>query len=331
MQALHDNFASQTPGIVAVAVTPGDMSEDEAIQLSCDITNKIKAIPHVKEVVAPTTLVSGVDCETFKAMKGSGVLPATLKALYEENYKNHAMKFTVSLDVDNGTEPAGNALLAIRSSAPGNGASWYVGGMEGYAYDTNATYLAAIPKALIIIVVSMVVLLALLLTSVVIPLQAILINGISLAISFAVIVGIFQLGWVDGITHWGTTNGIVMTPLILIAAIAFGLAMDYSVFLYSRMFEVYQKGNDPKEAIHQGIIKTGPIISAAAIMVFVVVAAFALSSVTFMRMIGIGLGTAVLVDAFFVRLLLVPSVMTLMGRASWAAPKWMKRFQVRHE
>lgn len=192
-------------------------------------------------------------------------------------------------------------------------------------------YADGVPIAFAIIAVSMIVLLTLLLASFIVPVQAILINAISLAISFAALVGVFQLGWLDGITRWGTVDGIVMTPIILIAAIAFGLAMDYSVFLYSRMYEVHQKTDDPLKAIRQGIIKTGPIITAAALMVFVVVIAFAFSGVVIMQMIGVGLGVAVLVDAFFVRLLLVPSIMALMGKVSWYAPAWLKRIQIRHE
>jgi RND superfamily putative drug exporter len=97
------------------------------------------------------------------------------------------------------------------------------------------------------------------------------------------------------------------------------------------MYEVYEKTGDSLKAIQQGIIKTGPIITAAALMVFVVVIAFAGSGVVIMQMIGLGLGVAVLVDAFFVRLLLVPSIMTLMGKASWYAPKWIKRLRIKHE
>lgn len=330
MESLQHDFAVQSPTITGVVTVSADVPAEARMRLSCDITNKIQQLPHVKDVVSPTHLAPDFTCDTFTALQQQGRLPAQLAALYTQNAKDNAMKFSVVLDAENGTKPADDTLLAIRGIKPAQG-EWLVGGTEAYAYDTNTAYIGAIPVAVLIIGVSMMVLLALLLASVVIPLQAIIINGISLAISFAALVAIFQLGWIDALTKWGTVDGIVMTPLILIAAIAFGLAMDYSVFLYSRMFEVHQKTANPVQAIRQGIIKTGPIISAAAIMVFAVVIAFAGSSVTFMRMIGIGLGVAVLVDAFFVRLLLVPSVMTLLGRVSWYAPKWLKRLQIRHE
>ncbi len=329
-QKMQNDFSIQSPGITAVLVLPNSMTARQQANASCEITEKIQQLPHVKEVISPTRLQPGLTCDMFIAMQQQGALPAPLAALYDQNAKNDALRFSVVLDVDSSTAEAEDALLAMREIKPRSG-EWLVGGTAAYSYDTNQAYLQAIPAALLVIGVSMFVLLSLLLASVTIPIQAIVINGISLAISFAVLVAIFQLGWIDALTKWGTVDGIVMTPLVLIAAIAFGLAMDYSVFLYSRMFEVYQKTNNPTEAVKQGIIKTGPIISAAAVMVFVVIIAFASSSVILMRMIGIGLGVAVLVDAFFVRLLLVPSVMTLLGRASWYAPKWLKWLQVRHE
>ena len=98
---------------------------------------------------------------------------------------------------------------------------------------------------------------------------------------------------------------------------AFGLAMDYSVFLYARMREVYDETGDSTEAIRQGIIKTGQIITAAAVALFVVVIGFLSSSVLFMQIIGLGMAVAVIVDAFFVRLVLVPAIMKLLGKHSW--------------
>lgn len=330
MQKMQNDFSTQSPGIIGVLSVPGDMTAEQRINMACDIASKIRQVPHVTEVIAPVMLPQDMDCEQYINLKQANVLPAPLVVMYEQNAKGGALKFSAILDVANGTKAADDALAKIRGIKPAHG-EWLVGGTEAIAYDTNAAYLKAIPIALLLIVISMLVLLALLLASVIIPLQAIIINSISLAISFAVLVAVFQLGWVEAITQWGTVDGIVLTPLVLIAAIAFGLAMDYSVFLYSRMFEVHQKTSDSLKAVRQGIIKTGPIISAAALMVFVVIIAFAGSHVILMRMIGIGLGMAVLVDAFFVRLLLVPSVMTLLGRASWYAPKWLKRLQIRHE
>jgi RND superfamily putative drug exporter len=110
-----------------------------------------------------------------------------------------------------------------------------------------------------------------------------------------------------------------------------GSRPSIGVFLYSRMHEIYDKTGDSRKSIIEGVAKTGPIITAAAVVLFVVVAAFATSRISIMQQIGIGLSIAVLVDAFFVRIFFVPAVMELFGKKSWWAPKWLKKFVIRHE
>lgn len=326
-QKLAEDFAVQSPSVTAVLTNLGDLDEAEKLALACDLSAKIKDQPHVQEVSSVTIDLPGMSCEQYAMAYQAGLLPPQVLAVAKGNMSESALRFSVVVDGKIGSKESESALMAVRSLNPEKG-DWLVGGMEAYAYDTNKAYMESIPYALAIIAASMIVLLTLLLASLAIPVQAIVINMVSLAISFAILTGVFQLGWF-GI--WPQVDGVVMTPLVLIATIAFGLAMDYSVFLYSRMYEVYEKTGDSLQAIQQGIIKTGPIITAAALMVFVVVIAFAGSGVVIMQMIGLGLGVAVLVDAFFVRLLLVPSVMILMGKASWYAPKWIKRLRIRHE
>ncbi len=330
-QIIAEDFDVESPNITAVLTGLSNLSVSGRLQLACDIAGKIQALPNVTSVVSSASMVSsGLSCGQLRSAYAAGILPDQAKAVVDNNMVNSALRFNVITNSSIGSGQSEQVLLAVRKLAPGAG-EWAVGGLEGYAYDTGLAYAEGIPRAIAIIIGSMIVLLTILLASFVIPVQAVIANALSLGISFAVLVCIFQFGWFKNLTGWATVDGIVMTPLVLIAAIAFGLAMDYSVFLYSRMFEVHQKTDNTLVAIRQGIIKTGPIITAAAAMVFVVVIAFAFSSVVIMQMIGIGLGVAVLVDAFFVRLLLVPSIMALMGKISWYAPRWVKRFQVRHE
>lgn len=327
---MTNEFNTQSPSITGVLTGIDGTTKDERLQLACDITEKIKHVDGVATVISAAPLQAGLTCDQLRAMSAMNMVPAQLAAVMNDNMRNDALRVSVVLSGSLGTDQADKTLLAIRDIAPQKG-DWFVGGMGGYSYDTNQMYAHGIPFALGAIALGMIVLLTFLLASFIIPLQAVLINALSLALSFACVVGVFQLGWINGITGWESVQGIVITPIILIVAIAFGLAMDYSVFLYSRMYEVHQKTADPLKAVQQGIIKTGPIITAAALMVFVVVIAFAFSGVVMMQMIGVGLGVAVIVDAFFVRLLLVPSIMALMGKASWYAPTWLKKIQIRHE
>lgn len=326
-QKMAEDFSVQSPSISGVVTGLQNVNTHDKLAIACRLTAEIKNQPGVKEVISAAMIPQGMTCSQYQVAYQAGMLPPQLMALIKDNLSHDALRFSIVVNGKVGSKQAEQALLSIRAISPEKG-EWIVGGMEAYSYDTNKAYMDSIPYVAAIIAVSMFVLLTLLLASLAIPLQAIVINLISLAISFAVLVGAFQLGWL-GI--WHQVDGIVMTPLVLIATIAFGLAMDYSVFLYSRMYEVYEKTGDSSQAIRQGIIKTGPIITAAALMVFAVVIAFASSGVVIMQMIGLGLAVAVLVDAFFVRLLLVPSVMTLMGKLSWYAPKWVKALRIKHE
>jgi uncharacterized membrane protein YdfJ with MMPL/SSD domain len=112
----------------------------------------------------------------------------------------------------------------------------------------------------------------------------------------------------------------------LIFAIAFGLSMDYAVFLLSRIKEQYDKTGSTDEGIALGVEKTGPIITSAAMLLIVVIAAFASGEIPLMKQIGVGLGLAIVMDAVVIRMLLVPATMHLLGEYSWWAPAPLKRF-----
>lgn len=206
-----------------------------------------------------------------------------------------------------------------------------VTGQAARAQDTLNAYRSKLPYVVGIIIVAMVLILSILLGSVILPLQAVVINSLALFISLGVMIMIFQFGWGAGLLSLSVSGGFELSIPILIFVIAFGLSMDYAVFLYSRMHELYDLNADPKKAIIDGVTKTGPIITAAALLLFVVVSAFASSHIAIIQQIGVGLAVAVLVDAFFVRTVLVPAIMKLFGKASWWAPAWLKRLTVKHE
>lgn len=315
LQTLTEDFPSSTADITVVATLPSGLDATERLTLSCTVTEKLRHIEHVTSVMSATPVSNELPCEAIQMLSASATLPAELQ-LAQQNYsRDTALKFDVFLD-DTDMKGEEAALLAIRNLTIPEGELLTTGTVAQF-YDSNHAYYTAAPWAIVIIVVSMLVLLAAALKSFVVPFQAIIINCLGLAISLAVVVGVFQLGWFGAITGWPQVEGIVLAAPILVAAIAFGLAMDYSVFLYARMREVYDETGDSTEAIRQGIVKTGPIITAAAVALFVVVVGFLSSSVLFMQIIGLGMAVAVIVDAFFVRLILVPAIMKLVGKHSW--------------
>jgi len=157
--------------------------------------------------------------------------------------------------------------------------------------------------------------------SVVLPLKAILLNVLSLGASFGVVTWIFQDGHLANLLSFTPTGTVEATQPILVLAIVFGLSMDYEVFLLSRIREQYDFTGDNRVAVATGLQRTGSIITSAALLITVVIGAFSASSITFIKLIGVAMATAIVVDAVLVRMIVVPAAMRLMGRANWWTPK----------
>lgn len=201
-----------------------------------------------------------------------------------------------------------------------------VGGASATLVDTKGALGDRIPWAAAIIVLSMLVLLFLFSGSVVVPLKVLLFNLLSLTASFGAMVYVFQDGhlkWLVG--DFVHTGQLEVTVPILMFCVAFGLSMDYSVFLLSRIREEYLATGDNARAVAFGMDNTGRLISAAALIVAVVLAALATSQLSLLKLLGAGLALAVLVDATLVRGILVPAFMKLIGRANWWAPGPLRR------
>jgi RND superfamily putative drug exporter len=145
-----------------------------------------------------------------------------------------------------------------------------------------------------------------------------------------VITWIFQDGHLSGLLHFTPTGYVEASQPILVMAILFGLSMDYEVFLLSRVRERWDELGDNVAAVTSGVQRTGRIISTAAVLLCVVVGAFATSGITFIKMIGVGIVVALLVDATLVRLLLVPATMRLLGRGNWWAPPFLRTLYARY-
>ncbi|MFF4966228.1 MMPL family transporter [Streptomyces sp. NPDC001037] len=165
--------------------------------------------------------------------------------------------------------------------------------------------------------------------SVLIPLQAVVLNALSLTAMFGAVVWVFQDGHLSGALGFTSPGSIETTLPVLMFCVAFGLSMDYGVFLLSRIKEEYDRTGDHDEAVRHGLQRTGGLITAAAVILAVVMVAIGTSRVTNTKMLGLGIALAVLMDAMVVRSLLVPAIMRLTGRATWWAPAPLRRFHRR--
>ena len=168
------------------------------------------------------------------------------------------------------------------------------------------------------------VLLMMVFRSLLVPLKAVLVNVLSIAASYGVVVAIFQWGWLGGLTGIEPAPIEPFVPMMLFA-IVFGLSMDYEVFLLSRVKEEYDRTGDPKNSVADGLAATARVITAAAAIMVVVFGAFLLEDNRIIKLFGTGLALAVFLDATLVRMLLVPATMELLGSRNWWFPKWLDR------
>ena len=175
--------------------------------------------------------------------------------------------------------------------------------------------------AVAIVVVATLVLLFFMTGSVLIPVKALLTNALSIAASMGVLVWVFQDGHLSGLLGFTSTGGIETFVVALVVAFAFGLAMDYEVFLLSRIKELHDAGAHPDVAVSAGLQRSGRIITSAALVIIVVFAGFVFGELLIIKQVGFALAVAIFIDATIVRMLLVPATMTLLGRWNWWAPR----------
>jgi uncharacterized membrane protein YdfJ with MMPL/SSD domain len=231
---------------------------------------------------------------------------------------------TARLDLRYAADPssvtARQLVTAVRAVPAPAGSHVYVGGVTAQLVDELASLGHTLPWMALVICLATFVLLFLAFGSVVLPVKAILMNALSLSATFGVIVWIFQEGHLSGLLKFTPTGSIDPAMPILLLAIVFGLSMDYEVFLLSRIRERYDVTGDNAGAIASGLQRTGGLITSLALMLVIVVGAFSASGITFIKLLGVGMIVALIVDATIVRVLLVPATMRLLGRANWWAP-----------
>jgi uncharacterized membrane protein YdfJ with MMPL/SSD domain len=203
------------------------------------------------------------------------------------------------------------------------------GGQAANFVDLEDSLTEHLPLALAIIAVVTLVVLFAMTGSVVLPLKAVLMNVLTLSATFGMLVFVFQDGRLEGLLGYTSQGALEITQPIVLLAIIFGLSTDYNVFLLSRIKEARDRGASNADAVAIGLERTGRIVTAAALLFCVAIGAFATSEMIFIKELGIGTAFAVLIDASIVRALLVPSLMELLGRWNWWAPRPLRRLHQR--
>jgi RND superfamily putative drug exporter len=220
------------------------------------------------------------------------------------------------------SEAAADTVEAVRAlSSPGVVAT--VGGPTAQLVDSRGALRDYGPVAAILVVGWNLAILLGAFRSVVVPVKAVLMNVLSLGASYGVLVWVFQEGHLSEWLGFEPLGGIDPTIPLVMFAVVFGLSMDYEVFLLSRIQEEYRRRRDNRTSVIEGLARTGRVISSAALILFVVIGAFAAGDLVYVKELGIGMGSALLLDVTLVRALLVPATMQLLGHWNWWAPRWL--------
>ena len=329
-EALVNDFPRNETLPIQIVVRTGEQAMGaSSLSALFDYTRRLQAMPGVTRVDSLVTLDPRLDAggsaayAAFYSSIGNPANPQSALAARAAAQFAHDNYSVVNVLYE--SEPLGNAaqelVRQIREVAPPEGVNAWVGGYTAELDDFLASLQTGVPWAIALIVAVMFLLLFLMLGSVVVPLKAVLLNILSLSASFGALVWIFQEGNLSNLLGFTPLGSIDGTMPVLIFAIAFGLSMDYEVFLLSRIKEAYDHTGDTVKAVATGIQRTGGIITSAAALLVVVIAGFALGDVLFIKQVGVGLALAIIVDATVVRTILVPATMRLLGRYNWWAPR----------
>jgi RND superfamily putative drug exporter len=230
-----------------------------------------------------------------------------------------------------GVEPIseeGEALVADLRDVQGP-VDLLVGGGSASLVDSKSAILDRLPLAAAIVALATFVLLFLAFGSVVVPIKAILLNILSLTATFGAMVWIFQEGHGAGLLDFTPTGALDTSTPILMFCIAFGLSMDYEVFLLSRIKEEHDRTRDNAHSVAAGLERTGRLVTAASALLAITFIAFSTSGISFIKLFGVGLALAVVMDATIIRGLMVPAFMRLAGELNWWAPAPLRRLHQR--
>jgi trehalose monomycolate/heme transporter len=323
---LHISWGGTDARVLPAAAAPRVVTEALDRDFPGNVTNPIEAVVQFRD-------------QASAAAGGTGGLAAYVKRLEHvpgitggqlTGVRGGIARVDLRYSPGPMSAPARAIVGQVRDVTPPAGARVYVGGTTAELVDELSSLGAVLPWMALVVVLATFWLLFLAFGSVVLPVKAIAANFLSLSATFGVVVWIFQDGHLSGLLKFTPTGTIDPTTPILMLAIIFGLSMDYEVFLLSRIRERYDVTGDNAAAVASGLQRTGGIITSAALLLVIVIGAFSASGISFIKLMGVGMIVALIVDATIVRILLVPATMRLLGRVNWWAPRPLRRLYAQY-
>lgn len=289
-----------TGPIVAVGEFPANLDEAQAQTLQYDVADKLRAVDNVVAAV-PVALSEDRRTAVFQVIPKEGPASAsTVQVVAELRGLNDDIQSEYGVAMGLTGQTAGNV-------------------------DVSTKLGDALPPYLAIVVGLSLILLLLVFRSIVVPLLATGGFLLSLAAAFGAVVAVYQWGWLGGVFDVANPGAVLSFLPIILIGVLFGLAMDYQVFIASGMREAYMHGSTAKQAVRVGFRHAAAVVTAAAIIMVSVFAGFIFSHLTMVRPLGFAMAFGVLLDAFVVRMTIVPAVMYLLGEKSWWLPRWLDR------
>lgn len=289
-----------TGPIVVVGTFPSGLSDDQAKTKQFDVADKLRSVDNVVAAV-PVALSQDHRTAVFQVIPKDGPASAsTVHVVSELRAKGSEI------------QQATGATIGLTGQTAGN-------------IDVSAKLGAALPPYLAIVVGLSLILLLLVFRSIVVPLLATGGFLLSLAAAFGAVVAVYQWGWLGTVFDVANPGAVLSFLPIILIGVLFGLAMDYQVFITSGMRESFMHGENAKQAVRSGFSHAAAVVTAAAIIMVSVFAGFIFSHLTMVRPLGFAMAFGVLVDAFVVRMTIVPAVMYLLGEKAWWLPRWLSR------
>jgi RND superfamily putative drug exporter len=306
---IRERFESQIPVEVLVPISA---STEEVIEYA-------KALEADPNVTSASTSDSFIEGDVISSLP-----PEQAVAPSQAHHR-----ITLYTDVESRNMDAQNLITRLRAIEP-PAEGTLIGGQAAIFTDSQNGISENLPAVLGWLILATLIILFLFTGSAILPIKAVILNMLSLGATLGVLVWVFQDGnamWLVG--DFTVTGALDTSTLVLVAIVAFGLSMDYELFLLSRIKEEHENGADTVSSVSSGLQKSGRIITAAAVLIAIVFACFMTSGVTSIKMLGLGIAFAILLDATVVRGLLVPALMRVAGEWNWWAPKPLRKLHSR--
>ena len=306
---IRERFESQIPVEVLVPISASTAEVND----------------YAKALVADPNVISALTSDSF--FEEDTAVPVAPEQAVTPSQAHH--RITLYTNVESRNLDAQNLITRLRAIEP-PAEGTLVGGQAAIFTDSQNGISENLPAVLGWLVIATLIILFLFTGSAVLPIKAVILNMLSLGATLGVLVWVFQDGnamWLVG--DFTVTGALDTSTLVLVAIVAFGLSMDYELFLLSRIKEEHENGADTITSVSSGLQKSGRIITAAAVLIAIVFACFMTSGVTSIKMLGLGIAFAILLDATVVRGLLVPALMRVAGDWNWWAPKSLQKLHSR--